>query len=211
MSAAVSALRRGLPVVALALVVTGAAWVGRVAEGRRALAGCDEAFARGDGVEAIVLARAAAEARCPGCASPELGHARLYAIAKDAERRGDYATAVAAWRAVRAATLATSVLDAAPARRERAEAEIARIEHRIDAAAAAAGGAPSPAASEENLRAALAAPATPSGTVFLLVTVGAALFALGAARFVRARGLRPTELAAALAGAALAVVAVLFF
>lgn len=126
------ALRHGLPAVALALVVVVTAALARVSSGHRAVEECDAALARQDDVEAIVFARAAAEARCPGCEAPELGYARLEAIAKDAEGRGDLATAVAAWRAVRAATLATAVLDRAPARRERADAAIARLEHRIE-------------------------------------------------------------------------------
>ena len=211
MSILARALRHGLPAVALALVVVIAAWVARASEGRRSVEGCDAALARSNRVEAIVLARAAAEARCPWCEAPELGYARLYAIAKDAESRGDHPTAVAAWRAVRATTLATSVLDRSPARRERAEAEIARIEHRIDAAATAAGSAPSPAASEERLRAALATPSVPSGIVFALLAIGGALFALGAVRFVRARAFRVAELVVALAGGALAAAAVLLF
>jgi hypothetical protein len=205
------AVRRGLPAVALALVVLVAAWVGRVSEGRRSVEACEAALQRGDRVEAIVLARAAAESRCPWCAAPELGYARLEAIAKDGESRGDAATAVAAWRAVRAAALGTSVLGSSSARRERAETEIARIEHRIDAASTAAGGTPSPAASEERLRAALATNSVPSGTVFLLLTLGGVLFVLGAVRFVRARSVSMTELAVALCGAAVAAAGVSFF
>jgi hypothetical protein len=195
----------------LALVVIVTAWVTRASEGRRALEGCDAAFARGDRVEAIVLARVAANARCPLCSAPELGYARLYAIAKDAETRGDDATAVAAWRAVRAATLATTLLDTNPARRERADVEIARLEHRIDAAAAAAGGAPSPAAGEERLRLALATSTVPSGMVFLLLTLGGGLFLAGAMRFVRSRAFRLPDLALTSAGTALAAIAVLLF
>ncbi|MBN9165980.1 MAG: hypothetical protein J0I07_33840 [Myxococcales bacterium] len=203
------ARRHGLPAVALALVVVIAALVTRVSEGRRAVEGCDAALARQDYVEAIVLARAAAEARCPWCEAPELGFARLFAIAKDAESRGDHPTAVAAWRAVRAATLATSVIDRSPARRERADGEIARLEHRIDAATA--GSAPSPAASEERLRAALATSLVPSGIVFALLAIGGALFVIGAVRFVRARTFRVPDLVVAVAGGALAAAAVLVF
>jgi len=167
---------------------------------------------RGDRVEAIVFARAAAEARCPWCQASELGYARLYAIAKEAESKGDDATAAAAWRAVRAAALGSSVLGISPARRERADVEIARLEHKVDAAAAAAsGGAPSAAASEEKLRAALSRSPVPSGMVFVLVAAGGALFLLGAIRFVRAKTFRPTELALALAGAAIAALGVLVF
>ena len=203
------ALRHGLPAVALALVVVIAALIARVSEGRRAVEGCDAALARQDYVEAIVLARAAAEARCPWCEAPELGYARLHAIAKDAESRGDPPTAVAAWRAVRAATLATSVLDRSPARRERADGEIARLEHRIDAATA--GSTPSPAASEERLRAALTTSLVPSGIVFALLAIGGALFAVGAVRFVRAGSFRGPDLVVAVAGGALAAAAVLVF
>jgi len=197
--------------VALALVVVIAAWTSRVSEGRRSLEACDAATKHGDHVEAIVFARAAAEARCPWCQAPELGYARLYAIANDGEARGDDATAVAAWRAVRSAALGTSVLGTSPPRRERADAEIARLEQRIDRAMAAAGGSPSPAASESRLRAALATSSVPSGTVFALLTVGGALFVLGAVRFARARSFRATELALALTGAAVAAVGVLVF
>jgi len=208
---AAAARRTALAAAALALVVILVAWASRVQEGRRSLAAADAALQRGDPIEAIVLARATAEARCPLCEAPELGYARLYAIAKDAEGRGEDATAVAAWRAVRAATLATSILDTSPARRERADVEIARLEHRIDLAAAAAGGTPSPAAAEETLRVALTTSTVPSGTVFSLLAIGGALFAAGAFRFVRASAVRWGELAIALAGGAVAAAAVLFF
>lgn len=211
MTTASFAWRRGLWAVALALAVVAAAWASRVTDGRRSIEACDAARKRGDAVEAIVFARAAAEARCPWCESPELGYARLYAIAKEGEGRGDDATAVAAWRAVRAAALGSSVLGTSPARRERADGEIARLEHRIDAAGAAAGGAPSPAASEERLRTALSASPLPSGMVFVLVAIGGALFLLGALRFVRAKSFRATELAIALAGAGVAALGVLVF
>jgi hypothetical protein len=206
-----TAARRPLFVAALALVVFLTAWISRVREGKRALAACDEALVRADRVEAIVFARAAAEARCPTCASAELGYARLYAIAKDAEARGDDAEAVAAWRAVRAAALGSVVIDRAPARRERADVEIARLEHKIDVAAAAAGGTPSPAATEERLRAALAASSVPSSAVFAFLTLGGALFFAGAARFARAKAFSYDELAIAAIGVALAAVGVLLF
>ncbi len=206
------AWRRGLWATALALAVVIAAWAGRVSEGRQSLEVCDAAMKRGDAVEAIVLARAAAEARCPWCAAPELGYARLETIAKEGESRGDDPTAVAAWRAVRAAALATSVVSTSSSRRERADVEIARLERKIDAAAAAGGGgAPSPAASEEKLRAALSTSPLPAGTVFALVAVGGALFLVGAMRFARGRGFHATELAIALAGAAIAALGVLVF
>jgi hypothetical protein len=208
------AVRLCLAAVALALVVVVTAWVTRVSEGRLSLSSCDAARQRGDHVEAIVFARAAAQARCPWCEAPELGYGRLYAIAKEAETRGDDATAVAAWRAVRSATLSTGVLDGTSSRRERADAEIARFEHRIDAAAAAAaGGAPSPAATEEKLRAALAPSPLPSPAVFALLAIGGVVFLVGAVRFVRSRSgsFATSELGIALAGGALAAVGLLLF
>lgn len=197
--------------VAVVLIVLIVAWIGRVSEGRRSLEAADTAFKRGDRVEAIVQARAAAEARCPWCKAPELGQAKLEAIAKDAETRGDDATAVAAWRAVRTATLATVLIDTAPARRERADGEIARLEHRIQAAATAAGAAASPAASEERLRAALARSAVPSGMVFLLLATGGALFLLGIVRIMRARARFTIELGTAVIGIAVAAAGLLLF
>jgi hypothetical protein len=206
--------KHAILLVALLVVVLITAWSGRVSEGRKSLEACDAAAKRGDRVEAIVFARAAAEARCPFCSAPELGFARLYAIAKEAESRGDDAIAVAAWRAVRAATLASVVLDTTPARRERADNEIARLEHRIDAAAAAAGGTASPAASEERLRVALAASTVPSTTVFVLLALGGVLFLVGGVRFVRAAGAATFGTASvvmAAAGAGVAIAGVLLF
>jgi hypothetical protein len=203
--------RHAAGLLTVALVVLGAAWIGRVADGRRSIAACDQALKRGDRVEAVVFARAAAEARCPGCAASELGYARLVAIAKELEARGDDANAVTAWRAIRSAALASAVFDTAPPWRERADPEIARLEHRLDAAAAAAGGNASPAATEARLRASLATSLVPSGAVFALLAVGGALLLLGGVRFARSAAFRPLELATALLGGALAIVAVLFF
>lgn len=198
--------------VVLALVVLVIAWVGRVNEGRRALAESDAAAARQDWPEAIMAARAAAEARCPASCSSELGYARLYAIAKDAEARGDDATSFAAWRAVRSAALGTAVLDVHGARRERADVELARLGHRLDAAAAAAGAPASPAARDERLRVALATSDVASGATHLLLAIGGALFLVGAARFALAKGRRArVDLALAGAGALVAAVGVLLF
>lgn len=196
----------------LALCVVGVAWVSRVGEGKRAIADCDSARARADWAEAVMAARTAAEARCPAFCVSELGFARLYAIAKDAENRADDATAFAAWRAVRAATLATAVMDVHAAKRERADQELARIGHRMDAAAAAAGAPASPAASEERLRTALAASDPASGATYLLLAIGGVLFALGAARFVTAKKKFPrADLVMSLTGAVVAACGVLLF
>lgn len=197
----------------LALVVLVVAWTTRVSEGRRALGECDSARARADWQEAVMSARTAAEARCPALCVSALGFARLYAIAKDAEGRGDDATAFAAWRAVRAASLATAVFDVHAAKRERADQELARIGHRLDVAAAAAGSPTSAAASEERLRAALASSDVASGTTYLLLAIGGLMFLGGAARFaISDKGSLPrAELVVSLAGAALAACGALLF
>lgn len=204
-------LRGVAPPLVLALVVFVAAWLGRAAEGRRSLADADAAVIRGDRVAAIVDARAAAEARCPFCSAPERGFAKLYAIARDAEAKGDDASATAAWRAVRTASLAATWFEPSEPRRERADAEIARLEHKTDALAAAAGSSSSPSATEEKLRAVLAPSPLPSTMVFVVVAAGAALLLAGAVRSIRAKSLRAQDIAAATAGAAIAVLGVVAF
>lgn len=206
-----SILRSVLPGLVLAIVILATAWVSRANEGRRSLADSSAALVRGDRIDAILYARAAAEARCPWCEAPETGYAKLYAIAREAESKADDATAIAAWQAARAASLATTWLDANEPRRQRADAEIARLQHRVDAMSAAAGGTASPAASEEKLRAVLAPNPLPSSTLFLVVAAGALLLAIGAVRSVRAKMLRAQDIAVALAGGALAVIGVVAF
>jgi hypothetical protein len=195
--------------VACAAAVLAVAWAGRAAEGRRALADSDAARARGDLVDAVLAARTAAEARCPGCGSPDEGFRRLEDLAKDAELRGDDATAFAAWRAARAAILAT---DPASARRARTDAEVARLAHRIDVAATVAGAPPTAAAAEDRLRATLAEDSIPSMPAFAVIAAGGALFLFGAARFAFALGRTSwlgragaIDALLAVAGAALAV------
>jgi len=154
---------------------------------------------RGDRVEAIVFARAAAESRCPLCSASDTAYQRLETIAKESEARAEDTVAVAAWRAVRAASLSSALFDTNTARRQRADQEIARLEHRIDLAAAATGGSPaSPAANEERLRAALQASSVPGTPVFLLLTAGGALFLFGAYRFVSTSRKMTDALSAAL-------------
>ena len=71
-----------IAVVALVVLATlGVAWAGRASEGQRALADADAALSRGDTTDAILAARVAAEARCPGCSAPDEGFARLERIA----------------------------------------------------------------------------------------------------------------------------------
>lgn len=200
-------------VTLVAVIVLAIAWAGRSSEGRRALVDSDAALARGDTLDAILAARVAAEARCPGCSAPGEGLGRLERIAKDAEARGDDATAFAAWRAVRAALLATSSFGTSSDRRTHAEVEVARFAHRLDAAAVASGASSTPAAAEDRLRAALAASEIPGGPSFALVAFGGVVFLLAAGRFVMGRrGARGrTDLGLAAAGAAVAVAGALLF
>jgi hypothetical protein len=195
--------------LAFAATVFVTAWVARRSEGERELAASVAAGARGDVDEAIRHARTAAAARCPGCGASEAAYARLVTLAKEAEGRGDDARAVAAWRAVRAATLASLVLDHEPARRTQADAEIARVEHRLDLAAIAGGATPSPAATEERLKRTLSDDDTAPPVVFALFAIGAVLFAVGAHRTVQ-RG-RASDVAAAAAGIGVAVAGALIF
>jgi hypothetical protein len=193
--------------VLVAVVVIVVAWGARVAEGRRAIADADAALARGDTVEAILASREAAEARCPSCGAPEAGFAKLDAIARDAELRGDDTTAFTAWRAARAASLATSRSD----RRARADAELARLGHRMDITAIVGGARPTAGAAEDRLRAALATNDVPRTTTYALLAAGALLFMYGAIRFTLARAARRTEAAVAAVGIAIACAGLLLF
>ncbi|MBX3188719.1 MAG: hypothetical protein KF819_17005 [Labilithrix sp.] len=195
--------------LALVIIVFCAAWAARASEGRRAIAEADAAIARGEPFDAIMAARAAAEARCPLCASPEGGFARLERIAKDAEKRGDDATAFAAWRAVRAASLATVIGSRRSERRLRAEGEIARFAHRLDVAAVAGGATPTAAAAEDKMRATLADDEIPSGATFALIGLGGIVFFAGALRFLAKK--QRAELGVAAIGAATSAAAAIFF
>jgi hypothetical protein len=98
------------------------------------------------------------------------------------------------------------------AQRLHADAEIARFAHRIDAAAVAAGATPTPAASEERVRAALAESDVPGAATFALVALGGLVFLGAAARFATSKSKRRmTELVLALGGAAVAAAGVLLF
>jgi uncharacterized protein CbrC (UPF0167 family) len=205
----VKALGPALPAMVVALVVVVVAWIGRASDGRKSLADCDAAMIRGDRVEAIVYARAAAEARCPWCSAPANGYAKLYAIAREAESKSDDLTALTAWRAVRAASLSATWFEPTEPRRERADAEIARLSHRVDVMNATAASNASPAANEEKLREVLAPNPLPSTWVFVVLSVGGVLLLVGAMRSVRALG--AANLAIAATGVAVAVVGVVAF
>lgn len=203
------ALRPALPAMVVALAVLLVAWFGSARDGKKALADADAAMIRGDRVDAIVFARAAAEARCPWCSAPESGYAKLYAIAREAESKADDQTAIAAWRAVRVASLSATWFEASEPRRARADAEIARLGHRIDVMNAAAGENASPSANEEKMKAVLAPNPLPSTWVFAVLSVGGLLLLVGAIRSVRALG--AANLAIAATGAVVAVVGVVAF
>jgi hypothetical protein len=195
--------------LAVALVVVCAAWASRRSDGRKALDAAESALARGESFEAIALSRKAAEARCPGCDTPERAYAQLETLAADAEQRGDPRTALAAWRAVRAASLATTVMSSSSPRRSKAEGEIARLERRIELLGKA--GAATDATTEAQLKAALASSSGTSSMVFGLLALGVVVFAAGAVRFVTSRALALADVALALAGGAIASAGLLFF
>ena len=96
--------------------------------GARAIATSDDALHRGDLALAISAAREAAEAKAPTSPYPELGYSRLATIAESARARGDEPTARAAWRAERAAALATRTLDWAPLRLQEASDGLSRLD-----------------------------------------------------------------------------------
>lgn len=197
--------KAAIAAVLVLLCVFGVAWAARAAEGRKALLDADTALARGDHFDAIMAARAAAEAQCPMCSAPAEGFARLERIARDAEGRGDDAIAFAAWGAVRAALLATAGASTTSEQRTKAETEIARFGRRIDAAAVVAGAPPTAAAADDKLRAALAEHDVPAGATFATIAVGSVIFFWAAVRFVVAREARKADLVAAAAGIAVAI------
>lgn len=197
-------------VVAVFVVVLALGTWARVSEGRSALAACDAALERGDAFEAILAARVAAEARCPGCGAPQEGYARLAKIARAAEARGDDATAFGAWRATRAAALATSSVYDGDARRVEAEHEIARLGYRI----ATAGDAEAGVQTEPRLRAALAGQAPPGRATHAVIGAGALAFFYAAVSFSRQRTSgkgRWVAFAIGLSGVAVAVLGALAF
>ncbi len=153
--------------------------VGELQTGERALAACDAAIAANDTGAAIARARDAASAFVPGSPYVRTGYARLEALARDAETRGDSRAAVLAWSAMRAAATATSsVFVSNDAWRALADDGIARSGSRAPVAASAAEVVPS----EGVLRAALAQNDTPSPFAFLFLGAGALAFFAGAAR-----------------------------
>lgn len=122
-------IRRLAALVALVVASTLAVLTAReIALGRTEVAAADVAAARSDWWEAVVHARAAAEALVPGSPWPERGRERLEAIGRDAEARGDDATAMLAYAAMRTAALATRAPGSgSDAWRAKAEQGLARV------------------------------------------------------------------------------------
>lgn len=99
--------RKLITAAAIASFCLGVVVMRAVIEGRSALGDGDEAAARGDLPEAVAKWRRAARWYVP--LAPHVGDAyeRLEHLAREAETRGDVATALAAWRGVRGSILAT--------------------------------------------------------------------------------------------------------
>jgi hypothetical protein len=120
--------RAGALAAAVAVAVVSALTAREVVVGREELAAADQAVEGADWPDAIAHARAAAQALAPGSPFPEQGMLRLGAIGRGAEARGDDATALLAYGAMRAAALATRAPGADNAAwRSRAEEGLARV------------------------------------------------------------------------------------
>lgn len=125
-------------VVLAVLAVLLVAIVHQHREGSRAMLASDVALAAKNPDGAVAEAFEAATHVAPFSPYSEQGFARLREIAEDAETRGDDDLAASAWRAVRAAEVATKgPFSSDPARRAHAEAALARIDARRMAVTAA--------------------------------------------------------------------------
>jgi hypothetical protein len=117
------------------VVVTRAVWEGRVA-----LADGDRALAAGDREGAIRWWRRAARWYVPLAPHVASAYDRLESIGREAEERGDLATALAAWQGVRGSILATrSFYVPHEERLEPANRRIAAVLARMEGAAPDAG------------------------------------------------------------------------
>jgi hypothetical protein len=170
---------RAAAVVAILVVfgVLATFTVREISMGARAIDDADAALARGDTRGAIAAARAAAEAVVPGSPYPARGYERLEGLARDAEGRGDDATALAAWQAMHAAALATEGPGVRTAAwRTEADEGIARV-------GSAHTGKPEPGRpSAEDLLASLQRSDIPTTGTFALLAAGAAAFFGGLVR-----------------------------
>jgi hypothetical protein len=128
MNGARRAGRMGAAAGLVVVAVLGVATARELGVGQREVEAADAAAGRSEWPEAVLHARAAAEALVPGSPWPARGWTRLEAIGHDAEARGDDPTALLAYGAMRAAALATRAPGAgAEAWRGRAEDGLARV------------------------------------------------------------------------------------
>jgi hypothetical protein len=105
-----AAIRAAALVVGAALAVLGAAAIRVVWQGRSALAEGDAARAAGDVHRAIDGWRAAARHYVPLAPHVDEAYGRLAQVARAADQANDPGTALAAWRAIRSASRATTGL-----------------------------------------------------------------------------------------------------
>lgn len=175
-------IRRAIAVAAIVLAALGALAIRVVGEGRGALAAGDDAAAHGRLDDAIAAWEASARWYLPFAPHVDAAYARLTGLAGT-----DHAHALAAWRAVRSAALATRGLWTPHADDLlAANAQIAELASRDPEGALAAG---SDAAARKTFHEARLArdPGPNRGGVFLSA-LGIATWLAGVALLLRARG-----------------------
>lgn len=172
--------------LAAAVLALGVFTARQVRDGEAELARSDRTFDEGELRDATLHARRAASAYAPGAPHVTRAYGRLEAIALGAEAAARPADALAAWRAIRSAALESRHLwPVEPARLERANREIARLESH--AASEPADGA---RAAAEAARRALERDDAPTPLMLVLLAVGF-LCALGGLGMLAVRGLLP--------------------
>ena len=171
-------LRAAVAACILVLVGVLAAAAGRqLVLGSRAISECDVARARGEHMTAILAAKRAAEAHVPFSSHSTAGYVRLRDMAHDAERRTDEASAAAAWRSMRSASLATRGIGAGGGDwRTMAEDGLVRVAAQRTSAGELG--------NEVTLRAALSVDDTPPTWSFVAIGGTTLIFLFGAARLL---------------------------
>ena len=195
-------LRGALVGVAIAVALAGAAAIRMVWLGRAALADGDAARKRGDVPAAIDAWRAAARDYVPFAPHVATAYDRLATTAREAEAANDPGTALAAWRAIRSASRATSGL-VTPAEELAAQADrkIAAL-MAADPDASLVAGATAPARTA--WQAARLEPVPGPGLGLILIAgLGVVVWVAGMVWLVRRRGKPWVPVGVALAGAAL--------
>lgn len=140
-------------------------------DGRSEVARCEAALARGDLEAAIVHARHGAAAYVPLAGHVTTANDLLSRMATEAEAKGDFATALFAWRSMRAASLGSRRLGLGRSPwRTRAEAAISRLLR----AGAAPGGTAGPAVDRLDLD-----PPPHGGLLWLRILAGACVLLAG--------------------------------